>query len=131
MPDFSFQKGERLKSIKVISLLFKEGHSFIAYPLRFIWMNRPHPENEFPAQFALSVPKRSFSKAADRNVLRRRIREAYRLHKHELYEVLPTKDNEQLAIMALYIGKEPLPYHDIEKGMLKAVRKFRTLSEKT
>ncbi len=119
----SFKKGERLKRRKLIGRMFnREGSSFAAYPLRIIWLEA-ELDSDFPAQFALSVPKRAFPKAAHRNVLRRRIREAYRLNKHQLYEVLQDH-NKQYAIMLLYTAKEPLPYDDIEKAVRKIIRKL-------
>jgi ribonuclease P protein component len=81
-----------------------------------------------PIEFALSVPKKAFKRAVDRNILRRRIREAYRLNKIELYKFL--KDNKlhghkRFAFMVLYTAKEELPYSEIEKGIKKMIRKFK------
>ena len=81
-----------------------------------------------PIEFALSVPKKSFKRAVDRNVLRRRIREAYRLHKIELYKYL--KNNvlcaeKRFAFMVLYTAKEEMPYAEIERGIKKMIRKFK------
>jgi ribonuclease P protein component len=79
--------------------------------------------NDFPIQFALSVPKKNFKHAVDRNLLRRRIREAYRLQKDELYLALPN-NQKQYSFMVLYTAKETLPYSEIEKGIRKMIRKF-------
>jgi ribonuclease P protein component len=81
-----------------------------------------------PIEFALSVPKKAFKRAVDRNILRRRIREAYRLNKIELYKFL--KDNKlhtekRFAFMVLYTAKEEMPYSEIEKGIKKMIRKFK------
>jgi len=124
MPAFTFRKAERLKSRKLIAALFKEGNSFVTYPLRVVWVKAPLPTNEFPIQFTLSVPRRRFRKASQRNVLRRRIRNAYRLHKHQLYQTLEGRD-EQFAMMFLYVGKEPLPYSSIEKAAQKAMKRLQ------
>ena len=88
MPDFTFKRGERLKSRKVIEQLFKRGQSFAQYPLRIVWVDMEERRSEFPAQFALSVSKKKFKRAVDRNRIRRLVREAYRLNKHVLYEGL-------------------------------------------
>ncbi len=85
MPDFTFKRAERLKSRKVIEQLFKQGQSFAQYPLRIVWVEMAEPRSEFPAQFALSVSKKKFKRAVDRNRIRRLVREAYRLNKHVLY----------------------------------------------
>jgi len=100
----------------------REGASFAVYPLRVIWLE-VELDSKYPAQFALSVPKRVFPKAAHRNHLRRRIREAYRLNKHTLYDFLETQ-NKQYALMILYTAKKPLPYKDINKAMKKIIRKI-------
>jgi len=124
MPDFTFKKTERLKSKKRIDRLFKKGQSFSQYPLRIVWTSIVDDfPMEFPVQFALSVPKRAFSKAVDRNRLRRQIREAYRLQKHHLYIAL--KDSEQrYAMMFIYQAKEKLPYQQIETAMQKIIKRF-------
>ena len=83
---FTFKKEERLKSRKLIGEMFKKGESFGQYPLRLIWVKREENDNEFPIQFTVSVPKKKFPKAVQRNHIKRKVREAYRLHKHKLYE---------------------------------------------
>lgn len=127
MPTFS--REERLKSLKTIARLFKGGESFLAYPIRVVWLlHREADEiataegNEvFPAQVVVTVPKKNFKTAVARNRLKRRIREAWRLHKHELYEGLGER---RIALMLMYIAKEELPFSEIEKGVKKLVRKF-------
>lgn len=120
----TFKKEERLKSRKVIQALFnRQGTSFGQYPLRLVWMPMEDRRSEYPVQFALSVPKRSFKKAATRNTLRRRMREAYRLHKHRIYTELADCE-QQYAFMVLYTGREMLPYQEIEKAMQQTIRRF-------
>ena len=127
--DFRFQREERLKSQKVISRLFKEGRSFSCYPLRLVWLDiSDYPLSKSPIQFSLSVPKKNFKRAVDRNLLRRRIRESYRLQKHELYLFLKdhtTLSEKQFAFMVIYTAKEILPYPEIHKGIRKMIAKFK------
>lgn len=120
---FTFQKGERLKSRKTIGQLFTEGKSFISYPIRFVWVKMESPLSDFPLQMALTVPKRAFPKAVDRNRLRRRIREAYRLNKHSIYQQLDSP-KEQYGVMLIYIARETLDFHQIEEGIKKGLRKL-------
>lgn len=122
MPTFSSQ--ERLKSRKTISQLFKEGNSFVAYPLRVVWILREEEKKkgeEFPAQIAISVSKKTFKTAVERNLIKRRIREAYRLHKEELYDKLGER---QVVLMLIYVAKEELSFAEIEVGVKKMIRKF-------
>ena len=123
MEGYTFKKEERLKSRKVINRLFKEGQSFGQYPLRLVWIALEEPQGTFPVRFSLSVPKKRFKKAVDRNRLRRQVREAYRLHKHKLYKALEGQQ-KQFAFMVLYTGKEAFTYEEIDKAMQKMIKKF-------
>ena len=120
---FSFQKEERLKSRKVIGQLFQKGHSFTSFPIRFIWVKMDAPLSDFPFQMSLSVPKRKFPSAVDRNRLRRRIREAYRLNKNTLYEKFENQD-VQFGLMLIYVAKEAMTYQEIENGIQKGFKKL-------
>lgn len=79
--------------------------------------------SDYPLQFALSVPKRRFKKAVDRNQLRRRIREAYRLRKQQLYDGLPS-EGPQYAFMVLYTGQEMMAFADLDKAMQQLIHRF-------
>lgn len=124
MPRFTFHRDERLKSQKQIQHLFKEGHSFAAYPLRIIWnwSSQPNEIQQFPIQFALSVPKKRIKKAHDRNPIRRKIREAWRLHKHLVYPKISPA--EPIICMILFTGKVESPYAEIEKAMQKLIKRL-------
>lgn len=120
---FTFLRPERLKSTKVIAALFKDGQSFVAYPLRVVWMVSTLGEPG-TATMAVSVSKRLFKTAVQRNRLKRQIREAYRLHKHLLYQTIETQAQPHISLMITYIAKEPLPYQEIENGVQKMIRKL-------
>ena len=120
----TFNKDERLKSRKVIQALFnRQGESFGQYPLRLVWMPMEERRSTYAVQFGLSVPKRRFKKAVDRNAVRRKIREAYRLNKHRIYAELAGQE-QQYAFMVLYTGSEMLAYQEIEKAMQLLIRRF-------
>ncbi|MCO6476128.1 MAG: ribonuclease P protein component [Phaeodactylibacter sp.] len=123
MPTYTFQSGERLKSRKVIGSLFKEGKSFGQYPLRVIYMPVKERRSAFPAQFTVSVPRKKFPRAVARNRIRRQMREAWRLNKHQLYRALKGQE-QQYAIMVIYVAKEALPYAEIERAMRQLIRRL-------
>lgn len=123
MAHLEFGKEERLKSKKTIASLFKEGKSFGQYPLRILWTTLPMVEGMASFQFTASVPKRKFKLAVNRNRIRRQVKEAYRLHKHLLFEA-SIKEDTSYAIMVLYTGKESLPYEDIDKAMQNMIARF-------
>lgn len=124
MPSFTFKRGERLKSRKVIKQLFSEGESFSAYPLRLVYIELPEEEDSaFPVQVSLTVSKRKFGRAVDRNRIKRLLREAWRAHKKGLYTSL-SKKGKRYAFMLIYTGKEELPLNSIEAGVKKMIYKF-------
>ncbi len=101
----------------------------MAYPLRVVWLplEESGPTNplpaDVPAQLAISVPKRNFKTAVGRNQMKRRIREAYRLHKQTFYQKLAESDRH-IALMLILVAKEEQNYTEIEAGVLKMIRKF-------
>ena len=122
MEGFTLQKEERLCSQKTIEELFASGGSFLAYPLKVVFI-KTEVLQPYPVQAAFTVSKRNFKRAVKRNILKRRMREAYRINKPSLYLELGAKDL-QIAVMFVYIGKDLSEYASIEKAMISAFKKL-------
>ena len=112
-------KKERLKSKKLIEKLYKEGTSVKAFPLRMIFLQTEHT-SDYPAQVGVSVAKRNFKKAPDRNRLKRVMRESYRLQKEIVYNNLDVP----YVFMISYLGKEEKNYEEIYAKMNKLLSLF-------
>lgn len=119
---FKFPKQEKLSSRKEIDRLFKEGRAFLAYPLRVQYSFHGF-EEDVPARALFSVPKRRFRRAVMRNRLKRRTREAYRLNKAGLFDVL-RNSRTSARVAFIFVGQEEVDYHVIEKGMKKALARL-------
>jgi ribonuclease P protein component len=120
MTRFTFKKEEKLTSEKWIKELFEKGSSFYLSPLKVIYL--PHPNQELPNQVLISVPARNFKRAVDRNRIKRQLREAYRLYKHQL------EPNHKWLIAYIYSAKEILPSAQIHQKMpLTLVRIGKTI----
>ena len=116
---FTLGKQERLKSRKLIGRLYAEGNSVKAFPLRIMYLQTLHTSN-FPAQVGVSVAKRNFKKAPDRNRLKRLMRETYRLQKGIVYDNL----ENPYVFMISYIGREEMPYEELFSKMNKLLTLF-------
>lgn len=119
---FKFHKEEKLCSKKQFDKLFAEGSSFLAYPLKVVFIET-ELSSRYPAQAAMAVSKKLFKKAVKRNLLKRRMREAYRLNKPDFYLKI---GNKKVAVIFIYVGKEVLGYRQIEPAMKKALTKICT-----
>ena len=101
---FSYNKFEKLKSRKQIELLFAQGKSISSFPVKVFYLPVVHTP-EHPVQVGVGVSARNFKKAVDRNTIKRRMREAYRLHKLPLHEHLIAKQ-KSVAVFILWIDKQ-------------------------
>ena len=109
-------KNERLYSKKKISFLFKEGDSFFRYPFKVVYA-KDITKHSSPVQLLVSVSKRNFRKAVDRNRIKRLIREAYRNNKYLLYEGLSNREGS-LLLGVIYNAKTIMEYKEIERKII-------------
>lgn len=118
MGNYSFQKEERLSRKKIIEGLFKRGPSRLFFPLKVI--ATPHPDTaQTVHQVLISVPVRNFKKAVNRNTLKRRIREGYRLNK----ALLPA--SPALCLAYIYMAKDILPSATIHQAIISSLESLK------
>jgi ribonuclease P protein component len=104
---FTLGKQERLKSKKLIDQLFNKGKGFSIFPFRVLldFSEKDRDNTDSHLRFGVAVSSRHFKKAVDRNKVKRLTREAYRIQKNELLELLRSNDR-QLNVFFIYTGKE-------------------------
>ncbi len=120
---YTFNKGERLCSKKSIDTLFRSGASIMAFPLRIQYLLTRCDDNN-PVKVLFSVPKKRFKRAVKRNIIRRRMREAFRLNKHMIIGPIP--EGKQLICAFIYIDSEIQSYENIFKATLKGLNRYIT-----
>ena len=116
----TFNKLERLKSKKRIEQLFTDGKSLKAFPLKLIFLQLEH-DSPVLIQAGVSVSKRNFKSAVDRNRIKRLMREAYRKNKEIVHG---SEDTKKHIFMFIYQGKKEPTYEQIEQKMKELLTKF-------
>lgn len=114
-PDFTFTKAERISRKLIIDRLFSEGKSFVAYPLRVVYLVNVDLQ-EVPVAMLVSVSKKRFKRAVKRNLIKRRIREAFRLNKQQLQ--LPS-EVKNVAVAFLYLDNELAGFSLLNRKMME------------
>ena len=115
---FGFPKEEHLTSKLIIDKLYKEGASVVSFPLRAVFIPLEPQEKQPTAAILINVAKKRFRHAVDRNLLKRRIREAYRLNKSPFIEELGAM-KKNMAVAILYIDNRHSSTEYLKKKMVK------------
>jgi len=124
LPNNSFPKAMRITRKSQLDLLFSSGKSFIAYPLRVIFVKREKTEGE-DLSVLVSVSKRKFKRAVKRNRIKRLLRETFRQQRHEL-EIALQPLPFSLDVAFLYLKSELSDYAEISQSMTKALGLLKT-----
>ncbi|MBQ8336876.1 MAG: ribonuclease P protein component [Bacteroidaceae bacterium] len=127
-PRNTFPLKEHLKSKKAIEKLYAEGASVTSFPLRAVFMEQAEGEQEPTAAILISVAKRRFKHAVDRNLLKRRMREAYRTEKHAFVETLE-KSGKKVAVAIMYIDTKPSSTAYLKRKMGKLLNGILSKAE--
>jgi ribonuclease P protein component len=125
----TFSKDERLCSKLLLSALLEKGTSFFVHPFRIIWLETEHP-GKHPVQIAISVSKKRFKKAVDRNKVKRAVREAYRQNKQELYDAMSEKGRKGLLLLVYSINTQPV-HSEVESKIKLILQRLIKENEKS
>ena len=110
----TFGKNEKLKSRKAFDELFSGGKTFVSHPVRFVY--RIKPKEDYDIRVGVSVGKKKFKHAVDRNLLKRRCKEAYRLNKL----IVEPSPNYSVDLVMIYTSSKHQPFEKIE-GAIKTL----------
>jgi ribonuclease P protein component len=113
-----FSKKERLNGEKQVEQLFLKGSSFICYPYRVVWRSSISDDDTL-LRMLVSVSKKKFKHATDRNFIKRQIREAYRKNKSNYYD--HAEMNTLVDVAFIWIPIEKLEFARVEKKLKEAL----------
>ncbi len=130
---YTFKKEERITGKTRIENIFASGDSFLIYPFRVVYRKEINNLSTTHS-LLISVPKKRLKRAVDRNRIKRRAREAYRLNK-KLIELEPLKLGQHLDIAIIYVADTVLPFKNVEKSIKRVLceinKKLNKHSNKT
>ncbi|EAZ81193.1 ribonuclease P protein component [Algoriphagus machipongonensis] len=125
--NYKLPKKERLYAEKEIKELFSEGSSFFLFPFKVQFFVKKHGEHGTP-KVLFSVSKKKIKKAVDRNFVKRRMKESYRLNK----SLLSGLENKELLLGLIYVGTKKMEFQQIQEKVILTLHKLvKTLEAKT
>lgn len=118
----TLSKSERISRKLVVDSLFNgENKSLVAYPLRVVYALLPKDDEE--ASILVSVPKKKFHHAVDRNRMKRQVRESYRMNKDVIMKKMAGRD-EMLAMAFVCIADQPCESEQVKRSVMKLLHKI-------
>ena len=121
----TFTKRERLCSEPQIAGLLRNKQRIFCPPLKCHYIFLPRTDENPVDQIVISVPKRFLKHAVDRNRVKRLVREAYRLHHHEILDPVLKANNQRAQILITYTSKEISTYNIIEDKIIEILHRLR------
>ncbi len=109
---------QRLKSDKVIERIFRDGKTIFKYPIKLVYLKTERVNPREQLQIGVSVSKRNFKNAVDRNRIKRQLREAIRQN------ISLIESHNQTAMMIIYVSKEKLEYSSIVNSISKLLKRY-------
>ncbi|HKK88750.1 MAG TPA: ribonuclease P protein component, partial [Saprospiraceae bacterium] len=116
-----------LKSRKEIARLFKEGRFIHQYPVGLVFKKQDNSGDrplKRPFRVAFSVPRKKFKKAVERNLLKRRMLEAFRINQSVMFQNAETKEADLVHLMFIYQSKDVESFQSIERAVVRLLQKF-------
>jgi ribonuclease P protein component len=123
---FAFPRSKRLRLRNEIGALFSGGKQFSVFPVKAIYT--VHKGNGQGLKLAVSVPKRNFKRAADRNRIKRQMREAFRLNSPKTSETVASRDLT-VNVMLVFNGKELPDYAGLAAKIILILQRLKQVHE--
>ena len=116
----TLQKNERLHEKAAIEMVFRKGKTIHHPPVKLLWLAEKE-NDKMPVRAAFTVPKKIFKQAVTRNLLKRRMREAYRKNK-----IISASNDVSYALIFIYTAHKINPYAEIESKIVLTLQHFKT-----
>jgi ribonuclease P protein component len=126
---YTFSKDERICKRNDFDRLLQQGQAFNRYPFRVIWLSHPQAEGA-PLRLAISVPKRKFRSAVQRNRIKRLIRECFRLNKQVLTHWLKSQQ-ASIDILLIYQGNLNGSFTEMQSKIILILQRLKQLNDQT
>ncbi len=112
----SLRKDERISGKLTFQKIISDGKSYFKYPFKFYW-RFSNGDQKYPIQIGISISKKNIKKANKRNLMKRRIREVYRLNKHIFYKK-PEDENIRIQLLIIFLADKPISFIEIRNSLI-------------